>query len=134
LIQNSTFHGNSGRALSLHENVRLNSVTIVENAGDAVSFAGDLAGTGGNVQVFNAIIQGVCTGAPGAWTAANTPRFNLADASCNFVDATNTPTPATLIATVNPDKTCDGTGRLCPRDSDGMMLSIFMCRGICRMT
>lgn len=117
-IQNSTFHHNSGIALSLHENVLLNSVTIVENTGGAVAFSGDLAtGTGGNVQVFNSIIAGACTGAPGDWVTANEPRFNLADASCNF-DASNTLVPAVLVATVNPDKTCGAAGRLCPKDSD----------------
>ncbi len=118
LIQNSTFHGNSGRALSLHENVRVNSVTMTGNAGGAIDFSGDLAGSGGNVQVFNSIVDGTCAGAPGAWVVANTPRFNLAHATCNFADASNTSVPAGLVATVNPDKTCGAAGRLCPKDSD----------------
>lgn len=117
LVQNTTFHHNSGIALSLNENVRLNSVTIVENGVGAIDFSGDLAGTGGNVQVFNSIIAGACTGAPADWVAVNEPRFNLADASCNF-DASNTLVPAALIAAVNPDKTCGSTGRLCPKDTD----------------
>lgn len=118
VIQNSTFHSNNGFALSLNENVLLNSLTILGGVGGAIDFSGDLAGTGGNVQVFNSIISGTCTGAPAAWTVANTPKFNLADASCGFTGISNMLVPAGLVASVNADKTCGTTGRLCPKDSD----------------
>ncbi len=118
VIQNSTFHGNNGFALSLNENVLLNSLTILGGVGGAINFSGDLAGTGGNVQVFNSIISGICTGAPAAWVLANTPKFNLADATCGFTGTSNMLVPAVLVASVNADKTCGPTGRLCPKDTD----------------
>lgn len=124
LIQNSTFHDNSGFALNLNENVRVNSVTLVENAGGAINFSGDATAMGDNVQVFNSIVAGACQSAP-TWAATNLPVFNVADGSCGFTAASNMPAPAVLVAAVNPDGTCAATGRLCPKDPDGDGLADF---------
>lgn len=121
-FESSTFHHNDGVALSVHENVKLNAVTIVENVAGAIQFSGaDLTAATSNILVFNSIVSGACAGAPGTWPVDNTPKFNMADSSCSFLDATNTTEDGPIVAVVNADKSCQGvaTGILCPRDSNG---------------
>lgn len=120
-IENVTFHGNDGYALAVHENVKLNALTIVDNAAGAIAFSGtDLTLAASNVFVYNSVVSGVCSGVPAAWPTDNAPKFNLAHSSCQFVDASNTVNGGDLVAVANADKSCsdDAEGILCPRDLD----------------
>lgn len=121
LIQNSTFHHNNGLALSVFENVRVNSVTILDNSAGSIRFSGaDLSLAASKVFIFNSIISGDCSGAPADWPDANEPKFNLAPASCAFTDPTNVAMPSQLLAVADAEGKCDGdaVGVLCPRDPD----------------
>ncbi len=121
LIQNSTFHDNSGVALHLQENVRVNSVTALNNAGGSIKFSGaDLSLAASRVFVYNSILAGECAGAPSDWPDANEPKFNMAPPSCGFSDPANGLVVSPLLAVPDAEGRCgsDAAGILCPRDAD----------------
>lgn len=120
-IVNTTFSGNSGRALSLRAGAKVNASTIVLNQG-GIDF------NGADVKVFNTILVGNttnpdCEEVPVAVVASN----NLIEASgsCPSSGAGNQTisnqdgTPGQLMAQV-VDEQCVGTyGLLCPLEDHG---------------
>lgn len=120
-IENTTFHGNEGRALLLQDKVTFNGVTITGNSIGAIDFGiSDLSAATSKVFFFNSIISGDCT--PVSWpaTAADAPSYNLVDSSCAFPASQNTISDSNLVAVVDSDGSCQGdsSGVLCPRDKD----------------
>lgn len=121
LIEQSTLHGNNGYALLLQDHVKLNGVTIVNNSTGSVNFGiSDLSDKALQVSIFNSIISGACTTVTWPATAADSPRFNLADPSCGFPVSQNAFNDGNLLAIPASDKSCSGdlTGVLCPKDDN----------------
>lgn len=121
-IENTTFHGGDGYALTLQDFFKLNAVTIVNNALGSIRFGmTDLSAPGSLSDIFNSIISGDCTPAV-LWPAATSdiPKFNVADSSCGFPASHNVANDGSLLAVVESDGTCrsDVAGVLCGRDED----------------
>lgn len=126
LIEQTTLHGNDGYALLVQDRIRLNGLTIINNDAGSINFGiSDLTDKALQVLVFNSIVSGGCTTVTWPATAADAPRFNLADPSCGFPGTQNTPNDGDLLAVPGADKSCsnDASGVLCPKDenADGVV-------------